>query len=98
MADKADGSRYRRLRQTFRTTCHQNDTPCWLCHQPIDYTLTHPDPEAFELDHLYPRSTHPQHTHDPANFRASHKRCNAARGNQMPTDDIGTPSRKWFTT
>jgi hypothetical protein len=44
----------------------------------------------------YPRSTHPQHTLDPAGFRASHKRCNGSRGNDMPTGTIGTPTRKWL--
>lgn len=91
-----DTRAYRKARAVFRAQCAETDAPCWLCRMPIDYTLEHPDPEAFELDHLYPRSTHPQHTLDPAGFRASHARCNKARGNKMPTSQIGTPTRNWL--
>ncbi len=35
---------------------------------------------TYELDHYYPRSTHPELTDDPANFRAAHSNCNRSRG------------------
>lgn len=95
-AGSIDTSAYRVARAKFRAECAEADAPCWLCRMPIDYDLEWPDPDAFELDHLYPRSTHPEHTLDPANFRASHKLCNGKRGNSMPTVQIGTHTRRWI--
>lgn len=92
-----DTRAYRKLKTVFRAECAAADAPCWLCRMPIDYDLEWPDNDAFELDHLYPRSTHPEHTLDPANFRASHKRCNGSRQNKMPAGRIGTFTRRWIT-
>ena len=87
--------RYRRLRAAFRASGEAVDAPCWLCGQKIEYALTN-DPEAWELDHLYPRSTHPELGLDPGNFRHSHQRCNRARGNRMPAGGLGSLSRDWL--
>lgn len=95
--DGQTSRRYRKLRAEYRATCSNNDTPCWLCSMPIDYSITDPhDDEVFELDHLYPRSTHPQHAEDPANFRASHRACNNKRSNKMPVGGLGTLKRNWL--
>lgn len=94
--DGLTSRRYRQLRADFRDTCAEDQTPCWLCSMPIDYDIPWPDDEAFELDHLYPRSTHPQHAEDPANFRASHRACNNKRGNKMPTGGLGNLGRQWL--
>lgn len=94
--DGQTSRRYRQLRKTFRSNCEQNNTPCWLCSQPIDYTIPWPEEQSFELDHLHPRSTHPQHAEDPANFRASHRACNNKRGNKTPTANLGTLNRQWL--
>ena len=68
--------RYMKLRAIFLDGCKEANAPCWLCGQPIDYRIPHNDPvtgavnrEAFELDHAYPRSTHPELAEDPSNFR-----------------------------
>lgn len=94
------GRPWRRLRTEFRTECERDDAPCWICHQPIDYTITNPpgekqNTEAWEPDHLYPRSTHPHLAMDRANLRPSHLGCNRARGNGMVDDDLGVLSRQW---
>lgn len=94
--DGQTSRRYRQLRKTFRSQCEQANTQCWLCSQPIDYTIPWPDEQSFELDHLYPRSTHPQHAEDPANFRASHRACNNKRSNKMPVGGLGTLKRNWL--
>ena len=97
MGDGQTSRRYRKLRREFRADQAASDAPCWICRMPIDSTTPWPDDEAWELDHLYPRSTHPQHAEDPANFRSSHRRCNGARGNSIAApSDIGTPSRDWI--
>lgn len=57
--------------------------PCWLCHQPIDYTLPDNHDDAFSADHEIPVSHlpagHPLLT-DPGNLRSAHRRCNSERG------------------
>ncbi|ALE05518.1 hypothetical protein AL755_08555 [Arthrobacter sp. ERGS1:01] len=94
--DGQTSRRYRQQRATFRTQCAEANEPCWLCSQAIDYRIKWPEEDAFELDHLYPRSTHPQHAEDPTNFRASHRLCNQKRSNKMPTGGLGTLSRQWL--
>lgn len=94
------GRPWRTLRASFRAECAAADAPCWICHQPIDYTIVNPpgekqNTEAWEPDHLYPRSTHPHLTMDRANLKSSHLGCNRSRGNQMVDDDLGTLSRQW---
>lgn len=86
-----------KLRKEFRTQCETANESCWLCGQPIDYTAPKDHPDAFELDHYFPVSTHPQLAEDPAGFRPSHRSCNGARGNTDPADilSIGQQSRAW---
>lgn len=97
MGDGLTSRRYRKLRTAFRADGATADAPCWICRQAIDYGIAWPDPQSWELDHLYPRSTHPQHAEDPANFRHSHKACNASRGNTLTlANDLGSPSRNWL--
>ena len=87
--------RYKKLRKEFHEHSANTNAPCWLCKQPIDYRVEWPEDDAFELDHLYPVSTHPEHAEDPANFRASHRLCNNKRSNKTPIGGLGNPSRKW---
>ncbi|HJX77284.1 HNH endonuclease [Glutamicibacter sp.] len=94
--DGQTSRRYRQLRKAFLDACSDKQAQCWLCSMPIDYTIPWPDDEAFELDHLYPRSTHPEHAEDPANFRASHRRCNNKRSNKMQVGGLGTLKRNWL--
>jgi 5-methylcytosine-specific restriction endonuclease McrA len=68
--------------------------PCWLCGQPIDYTLPWDDLEAFTVDHIKPRSTHPEMADEPSNCLAAHAKCNKSRGNSAVTG-LGTTSRDW---
>lgn len=86
--------RYKRIKAQFRQHCANRDAVCWLCSEPIDYTLTFTHPESFSLDHRYPRSTHPHLTEDVGNFMPSHSVCNKSRGNREPTR-VGKTSRPW---
>jgi 5-methylcytosine-specific restriction endonuclease McrA len=76
-----------------RIHAHRN-TPCWICGQPIDYTLGPNDAMRFSVDHVQPRSIRPDLTWDPSNWAAAHMRCNKARGNRTP-DTQGATSREW---
>lgn len=100
-----DDPRYRALVRRFRRESEQAGSPCWLCKQPIDYTLKHrpgrPIPDgAFEADHYKTWSDHPDLRMDPGNLRASHHGCNRRRSNK-PADEarvvlaLGEPSRDW---
>lgn len=87
-----------KLRKEFRATCTQDNLPCWLCGMSIDYEAPFNDysnNDRFELDHLYPVSTHPELQEDPAGFRPSHAGCNRERGNGDPTPELGILSRAW---
>lgn len=90
--------RFNKLRKDFKQHCIETNAPCWLCTQPIDYRVEWPDDEAYELDHLYPVSTHPEHAEDPAGFRASHRACNNKRSNKKPIGGLGNTSRQWIKT
>ena len=94
--------RYRMLRANFRAACAAFVNPdgsigahCWLCGKPIDYALPAGHPQAFNLDHAYPVSTHPELAEDPANFRPSDADCNLRRGDRAPFIELGTPSEDW---
>jgi 5-methylcytosine-specific restriction endonuclease McrA len=54
--------------------------PCWLCGQPIDYSLEWPHPDSFSADHDKPYIRHPELRLDPGNVRSSHLRCNQSKG------------------
>ena len=82
----------------FKAHCHELNLPCHICRQPIDYNAPAFTPNAFELDHYYPRVSHPELTHDEDNFRPSHHSCNRARGTKPLDDvviDLGNQSRMW---
>ena len=68
---------------------------CWLCGQPIDYSLDRDDPESFSYDHIKPWSTHPELRFDPANGQSAHLRCNKSRGNGDPSPGLGLLSEVW---
>ena len=69
--------------------------PCWICGQAIDYTLPHTDEMAFTVEHIMPRSTHPELENDPGNTVASHARCNKRRGNKPYGPSLGVLSEDY---
>lgn len=100
-----DDPRYKALVRAFRAECAAAAAPCWLCRQPIDYTLRHrpgkPIPAgAFEADHYKGWAAYPHLRMDRGNLRASHHGCNRARSD-TPAEEarvvlaLGEPSRAW---
>lgn len=91
--------RYRQLKATFRAACTEVGSPCWLCGEPIDYSIRVPPggyhPDAFEPDHAFPVVTHPELAEDPGNLRPSHADCNRKRQAKLVTAQLGMRSRKW---
>ena len=86
--------RYKADKATFREQCRETNAPCWLCGNPINYTLDYPHPESWSLDHEHTVSAHPELAEDPANYRPSHLDCNRQRGTTTPTG-LGHPSERW---
>lgn len=85
----------KKLRQQLRQQHAENNTPCYLCGQPIDYTAPPHTPNACDLDHIHPTSTHPHLENDPNNIKPTHTNCNRARHNQPPRPTLGQPSQTW---
>lgn len=90
-----DSGAYRALRRELRGTWAAAHTPCWLCGQPIDYTLRAGDPGAFELDHKLPRRTHPHLELDPRNCAPTHLRCNRGKGANVHNPVLGETTEAW---
>lgn len=95
-ARKRDSYKYRKLKDRYRAKCAAHAVPCHLCGMPIDYSLpSGEDPNSFEVDHFYNVDDYPELFEDVANFRPSHKDCNASRGKDDVTPTLGTPSEAW---
>ena len=82
-------------RREFRAEHEAMQSVCWLCRQPIDYTAPPQSANAFEPDHVLPRSTHPELEDDPSNWRPSHASCNRSRKDGAPAPDLGSLSEQW---
>lgn len=41
---RLDSRRYRAMRKAFRDECEAVAASCWLCNQPIDYSIPWKDP------------------------------------------------------
>lgn len=93
-ANRSD-RRYKKLKADYRTVCEESNAPCWMCGQAIDYAAADDEPDAYNLDHFHPWSTHPELRTDPANFRPSHRACNIARGNGDAPLGLGSLSEEW---
>lgn len=84
--------RWRRLKQEQRA----KRLPCCICRQPIDYTLKHPDPGSFSVQHIKSWHQYPALREDPANLDSAHLGCNSSLGE----DDgdkraLGDTSEPW---
>jgi 5-methylcytosine-specific restriction endonuclease McrA len=84
-----------RRRQRFAAEIARRQAACSICGQPIDYTLTYPDPDSFSVEHRIPKATRPDLTLDPANCFAAHLRCNQSRGDRDYRPGIGDTSTNW---
>ena len=84
----------RQLRAAYRTHAHTINQPCNICGQPIDYTLTHPNPQAWTLEHIQPYTLGGQ-LRDWANFASAHMVCQNRQGNQLARNKRNPSSRRW---
>ncbi|MDK8637518.1 HNH endonuclease [Corynebacterium imitans] len=89
------GRRAVEVTAAYREQCAADGLPCWLCGQPIDYNAAGGTPNAFELDHFYPRTDYPELTWEESNFRPSHSGCNRSRGKRDAPAAIGPTTIAW---
>lgn len=91
--------KYKSAAAKFRKLCAQKGAGCWLCNQPIQYSLKFPHPGSYSTDHSIPAEERPDLFFDTNLWRPAHFSCNSARGGQ--NDDIngpaalGVPSEIW---
>ena len=64
-------------RERDRKTIARTKAGCHICGKPIDYTLPHLDPGAYEVDHLVPLARGGADVL--ANKAAAHRACNSAK-------------------
>jgi 5-methylcytosine-specific restriction endonuclease McrA len=76
------GEGWQKATAPVRGTWAALNLPCAICHQPIDYTLRHPDRMALTVDHIVPLSQG-GHGLDPTNWQPAHHACNAGRGRRV---------------
>ena len=84
----------------MRKQCYQRDkaknAPCWICKQPIDYSVKPSStPDSYEPDHRHSVKTHPELAEVPENILPSHMKCNRSRGARAGINNLGRPSREW---
>ena len=91
---KWGGTRAVKATKQHKATSQAANAPCAICGQPIDYQAPAGTPNAYELDHIQPRSTHPELTYDPDNYQPTHTNCNRSKQNTT-THPIGPTTTNW---
>ena len=52
MATRRNQHHYVKRREALRRRAQAADTPCHLCHKPINWEADYRDPQAFTADHV----------------------------------------------
>lgn len=94
----ASKGRNTKRRDTFRRIIAADQPPCHICHNPIDYTLKHPDPHSFTIDHITPLDVTGPDGDTLDNIAAAHRKCNRDKSNRPPDWRPGcthVTSRHW---
>lgn len=84
------GRPWNRLREEVRA----RRAPCCLCGQAIDYSLKHPDPRSFSVQHIKDWHRYPELRHEPSNLDAAHLGCNSS-AQQDGKPRLGATSEDW---
>lgn len=90
----------RRARAAVEAVVYAEETHCWLCGIPVDFSLPSGNPGAKTVDEIIPVSRGGSAT-DRANCRLAHWSCNSRRGNRSPrviqvrASMDARPSRSW---
>lgn len=74
------------IRDRHRKIIARGEPPCWICGEPIDYTLPHTNPMSYVVDHKVPLARGGTDTLD--NKAAAHRQCNRDKGAKGHADVI----------
>lgn len=90
-------NRWRYIRRIAWDRDRKDRAPCHICGQPIDYFLRPSScDDAWEPDHVIPVAKRKDLELDLNNIKASHRRCNRARGDGSGMEnELGMQSRIW---
>lgn len=80
-------------RDRDRAYIRRTQPPCGICHQPIDYTLSHLDPKSFVVDHIVPVIKGGPDTRE--NKQAAHRDCNRTKSDALPSDNAPRTYITW---
>lgn len=72
---------------------YAEESVCWLCFAPVDFTLPPRTRWSKSVDHVKAVTTHPHLVLVRANLRLAHYGCNSRKGN-LPATEY-EPSREW---
>ena len=83
-------------RDRHRRTIATDEPPCGICGEPIDYTLRHPNPKSYVVDHIIPLIKGGADTLD--NKQAAHRDCNRDKSDKLIYEPGVTfvTERKWW--
>ena len=84
-------------RDRHRRLIAQDEPPCHVCHQPIDYQAHHLHPLSFTIDHITPINRGGPDVLD--NIAAAHRKCNRDKSDKVaadqPTGTTYVTARSW---
>ena len=83
------------LRKRYRVHARRLGLACALCEQPIDYSVSSPDPLSFEADHIVPLSKGGADKWDA--LQPTPRQCNRAKWDKT-ADDLLPPGPRTFET
>lgn len=86
------------MRSTARRDRHrriiaQDQPPCHICHEPINYDAHYLDPLSFTIDHIQPRNRGGPDTLD--NLAAAHRKCNRDKSDKVAAGVDFVTERAW---
>lgn len=64
-------------RKRHRQAIARSRPACWICGNPVDYSLKWPDPMCFVVDHVLPLAK--GGSDDISNKKAAHNTCNSKK-------------------
>ena len=94
MADSWGGRRATQALALIKAEGRRHGSPCVICSQAIDYTLTHPHPDSCSVQHVRSRKARPDLIWDRDNWAPAHLVCNQSAGDGLRGDpyDLGLTS------
>lgn len=94
MANYRNDTSYVKKRDALRRQAKKNNTPCALCHKPIDFTLHYTHPMSFTADHIKAVATGGSMT---GALQPAHRSCNSRKSDKPTYRTIAqpNPSRDW---